>query len=240
MDNEKIIRKVKRLLALAKENKSDEEGQSAFMLAQRLMLENDIDAAEIGDNEDVSDFITENNVTIYKRLFWWEKRLARIIADNFRVKMFYDMKEDSGEITKSAITFYGLDKDLVLAKEMYLLAYEALLFHSKFYVNSYYENSEEKRSRYLTESLKSSYIRGFLKGIERKFEEQISVLRNEFEILVLTPQIVIDAYKIRSEGFTKHKFKIPAVKEDGAYDNGYKKGNSIDFTKSMISENVES
>ncbi|EAD1619670.1 DUF2786 domain-containing protein, partial [Listeria monocytogenes] len=52
MDNEKIIRKVKRLLALAKENKSDEEGQSAFMLAQRLMLENDIDAAEIGDNED--------------------------------------------------------------------------------------------------------------------------------------------------------------------------------------------
>ncbi|EAD4041587.1 DUF2786 domain-containing protein, partial [Listeria monocytogenes] len=121
MDNEKIIRKVKRLLALAKENKSDEEGQSAFMLAQRLMLENDIDAAEIGDNEDVSDFITENNVTIYKRLFWWEKRLARIIADNFRVKMFYDMKEDSGEITKSAITFYGLDKDLVLAKEMYLL-----------------------------------------------------------------------------------------------------------------------
>ncbi|EEJ0016240.1 DUF2786 domain-containing protein, partial [Listeria innocua] len=73
MDNEKIIRKVKRLLALAKENKSDEEGQSAFMLAQRLMLENDIDAAEIGDNEDVSDFITENNVTIYKRLFWWEK-----------------------------------------------------------------------------------------------------------------------------------------------------------------------
>ncbi|EJT5247915.1 DUF2786 domain-containing protein, partial [Listeria monocytogenes] len=42
MDNEKIIRKVKRLLALAKENKSDEEGQSAFMLAQRLMLENDI------------------------------------------------------------------------------------------------------------------------------------------------------------------------------------------------------
>lgn len=134
MDNEKIIRKVKRLLALAKENKSDEEGQSAFMLAQRLMLENDIDAAEIGDNEDVSDFITENNVTIYKRLFWWEKRLARIIADNFRVKMFYDMKEDSGEITKSAITFYGLDKDLVLAKEMYLLAYEALLFHSKYYL----------------------------------------------------------------------------------------------------------
>ncbi|EAG9603707.1 DUF2786 domain-containing protein, partial [Listeria monocytogenes] len=31
MDNEKIIRKVKRLLALARENKNDEEGQTAFM-----------------------------------------------------------------------------------------------------------------------------------------------------------------------------------------------------------------
>ncbi|MBC2143384.1 DUF2786 domain-containing protein [Listeria innocua] len=239
MDNERIIRKVKRLLALAKENKSDEEGQSAFMLAQRLMLENDINAAEIGDNEDVSDFITENNITIYKRLFWWERKLARIIADNFRVKMFYNRENYSGGIIKSAIMFYGLDKDLVLAKEMYLLAYEAVIFHSKVYIKSYYEDSGEKKNRYLTESLKTSYIRGFLEGIEQKFEEQISVLRNEFEILVLTPQKVIDAYKKRSEGFINYNLKIPAAKEDGAYANGYKKGNSIDFTKSTISENVE-
>lgn len=89
MKNEKIIRKVKRLLALARENKSDEEGQSAFILAQRLMLENNIAESEVSDDEAAIELITENKVTIHKKLFWWERHLADIIADNFRVKLFF-------------------------------------------------------------------------------------------------------------------------------------------------------
>lgn len=36
--NEKIIKRVRDLLRLAKENRDDSEGQSAFILAQRLMI----------------------------------------------------------------------------------------------------------------------------------------------------------------------------------------------------------
>ncbi|MBC1353799.1 DUF2786 domain-containing protein [Listeria innocua] len=237
MKNEKIIRKVKRLLALARENKSDEEGQSAFILAQRLMLENNIAESEVSDDEAAIDIITENEVTIHKKLFWWERNLADIIADNFRVKLFFNEKK-IGATNKDAIVFYGIEKDLELAKEMFYLAYEAIVFHSKHYIACYYKQRNEKRERYLTESLKTSYMRGFLGGMKKKFEEQISVLRDEFEVLVLTPEKVETGFEEYTANFSVFDMKVPSVLEPTAYSDGYEKGNSIDFTKSTISESV--
>ncbi|EPQ8988819.1 DUF2786 domain-containing protein [Listeria monocytogenes] len=237
MNNEKITRKVKRLLALARENKNDEEGQTAFIFAQRLMLENNIKESEISDDETAMELIAENNVTIYKKLFWWERSLANVIADNFRVKLFYKVR-GSGSTKKSAIIFFGLEKDLELAKEMYLLAYEAVVFHSKVYVNDIYKQTNEKRERYFTEQLKTSYTRGFLDGMDAKFREQISILRNEFEVLILTPQKVEDEYKKYSKDFETYNLNIPEPENLQARADGYEKGNSIDFTKSTISESI--
>lgn len=58
---------------------------------------------------------------------------------------------------------------------MYILAYEVILFHSKKFIDNYYlENPEISRSRYMTNSLKVSYINGFLKdwnkGLMNKFQ----------------------------------------------------------------------
>ncbi|QAW06651.1 DUF2786 domain-containing protein (plasmid) [Bacillus subtilis] len=44
--NEAIIKKVKGLLAIANDNKNDEESQSAFLLAQKLMIKHDISVSE--------------------------------------------------------------------------------------------------------------------------------------------------------------------------------------------------
>ncbi|EAE2532706.1 TPA_asm: hypothetical protein GEH29_02175 [Listeria monocytogenes] len=236
MENEKIIRKVKRLLALARENKSDEEGQSAFMLAQRLMLQNNISENELKETEATSDLITESSVTIHKRLFWWEKELGDIIARNFRVKMFFKVKMVN-DIRKKSITFFGIDKDLELAKEMFLLAYETVLFHSRIFIDKCYRTSGDKRTRYVTESIKASYIKGFLEGINDKFEKQISILRNEYEVLVLVPEEVTKKYQERSKKFGKIANNIPDVKVVGAYADGYNDGKSIDFTKRTISGN---
>lgn len=38
MSNEKLIEKIKNLIQLANDNPSDEEGQTALLLAQKLML----------------------------------------------------------------------------------------------------------------------------------------------------------------------------------------------------------
>lgn len=71
-----------------------------------------------------------------------------------------------------------------------------------------------------------------------KFREQISILRNEFEVLILMPQKVEDEFKKYSEGFGTYDLNIPEIESLHACAAGFEQGNSIDFTKSTISENV--
>ncbi|HAP3793174.1 TPA: DUF2786 domain-containing protein, partial [Enterococcus faecalis] len=47
MDNKKIIKKIKGLLAISRDQKNDEESQSAFILAQKLMIQYNIDKNEV-------------------------------------------------------------------------------------------------------------------------------------------------------------------------------------------------
>lgn len=46
-NNKKIIKKVRGLLVIARDNKADEESQCAFMLAQKLMIQYDLEAHNV-------------------------------------------------------------------------------------------------------------------------------------------------------------------------------------------------
>lgn len=115
--NKKIIKKIKGLLAISRDQKNDEESQSAFLLAQKLMLQYSIDKFEVEDYELSSemDTIDEESVTIFKKLYWWERILASIISENFRVKN-YLKNGFSGKQKKRKIVFYGHGRDLELSK----------------------------------------------------------------------------------------------------------------------------
>ncbi len=236
MDNKKIIKNIKGLLAISRDQKNDEESQSAFVLAQKLMIQYNIDKNEVEELsiDSENDVIGEESVTIYKRLYWWERQLAFIISKNFRVKNFLNNKY-SGRQKKRRIVFYGFGRDLELAKEMYILAYEVILFHSKKFIDNYYlENAKVSRSRYMTNSLKASYINGFLEGLEQRFDEQVSALREVYEVLVLVPEEVESSYKDYSENFGKSTLSKPNSNIHEAYWDGYVTGKEIDFTKSTI------
>lgn len=240
-NNKKIIKKVKGLLAIAKDERNDEESQSAFILAQKLMIQYEIDKHEVEDCELTSelDEINQESVTIYKRLFWWERSLAIIIAENFRVKNFLSSKY-MGKQSKRKIVFYGFGRDLELAKEMYILAYDVILYHSKNFIDEYYDSHWESRSRYMTESIKSSYIRGFLSGLSERFDEQIATLRQSFEVLVLVPEEVEKSYEVMSKDWGEPlSFDPPQVEVTQAYQQGFNDGKKIDFTKSTISGGFE-
>lgn len=231
MDNKKIIKKIKGLLAISRDQKNDEESQSAFILAQKLMIQYNIDKNEVEELsvDSENDVIGEESVTIYKRLYWWERQLACIISEDFLNNKYL------GRQKKRRIVFYGFGRDLELAKEMYILAYEVILFHSKKFIDNYYlENPEISRSRYMTNSLKVSYINGFLEGLEQRFNEQVSALREVYEVLVLVPEEVESSYKDYSENFGKSIFSKPNSNIHEAYWDGYVTGKEIDFTKSTI------
>lgn len=230
-----IVKKVKGLLAISKDKKNDEESQSAFILAQKLMIQYSINKYDVEDFELSKEPIGEDNVTIYKKIFWWERYLSDIIAKNFKVKLYTSSKLFKGNRNrKTKIVFYGLKKDLELAKEMYLLAYEVLLFHSREYINTFYKESESKRDRYITESIKSNYIRGFLEGLEGRFEEQVATLRKSYEVLVLIPKKVEDSFSEYSADFGKTIFSQPKITIEQVYIDGKNQAKEIDFTKSSI------
>lgn len=238
--NESIIKKIKGLLAIANDHKSDEESQSAFVLAQKLMIKHNISMAAI---EDVShkNNIQKEQVTVYKKLFWWEKKLASIIANNFRVKSYLNMQKVNGGQRKTAVMFFGFDGDVELAKEMYILAYDALKVYSERFSEEFYKANGYYRERSLTFKIKDSYIRGFLEGMGAKFKEQVSSMQQEYGVmvLVLVPKEVEEGFAEFKNSFERSTpFKIPPIEEIVAYRKGYSEGNEIDYTKSTIDDTI--
>lgn len=238
-DNGKIIKKIRGLLAIAKDEKNDEESQSAFILAQKLMIQYEIDSSEVGDFIPQDEDVDEEFVTVYKKLFWWERELAIIVAKNFRVKNFIKSKRQGGERVKRRIVFLGFGRDLELAKEMYILAYDALLYHSKQFVEDYYSDFWGYRDSYTTNSLKQSYIRGFLEGLVKRFDEQIAVLRESYEMLVLIPEEVEKVYSNMFKNSKPLAYTKPQAEVAEAYQKGFEDGNKMDFTKSTLSDGSE-
>ncbi|GLI90623.1 DUF2786 domain-containing protein [Bacillus subtilis] len=238
--NEAIIKKVKGLLAIANDNKNDEESQSAFLLAQKLMIKHDISVSEVENRNEKADIIN-GQATAYKRLYWWETRLAGIIASNFRVQHYYNNRVLKGEKRrKSCVIFFGFENDVQLAKEMFVLAYDAILLYAERYVDQYYEKNQiTNRFNNLTRSIKNSYMKGFLDGLQDKFKEQLSQLKAEHGLMVIKPYEVEKAYEELSKTFGKpRKINIPNISDMIAYQEGHKDGNSIDYTKSTIDDEI--
>lgn len=242
MENEidKIVKKVMGLLAIAEDSNNDEEGQSAFMLAQKLMIKYKIDQAQIDSGKPVEAKVESARTTALKKILWWEKALGALIAENFRVKMYFETQSGGRGGTKRAIVFYGLEEDLKLAKEMYVIAYDALKHYANKYVDNFYKERQEDfdgvRIRAITTKLKDSYMLGFIDGLTVKFNEQRAQLTKEFALMVLTPKVVQDGYDnmfkdSKSKGVATNR---PKDKYDWTYEDGYKDGATIDFTKSTI------
>jgi len=238
--NESIIKKIKGLLAIADDSKNDEESQSAFVLAQKLMMKHDIQQSEVDTSDDRQE-ITEGQATTYKKLFWWERRLARIISENFKVRYYYNNKILYGEShTKRSITFFGFKSDVLLSKEMYILAYDAIKKYCERYVEEYYTNNYyEERSKAKTTEIKNSYMSGFLYGLEEKFNQQVEQMKQEYGLMVITPHEVSKAYEEMGISSTMKPAKMPTITEIQAYQKGYTEGEKIDYLKNTIDDDVE-
>lgn len=225
--NEDIIRKVKGLLRRSEEL-NDDEGQSAFLLAQRMMLKNGIRKSDV-ELEDITNEIGSSAVTNFKKLMWWEKRLAGVIAKNFRVKMYYTDKK-TNTFTYRQIMFYGFGNDVELANNMWVLANEALEYWTKQYMNTVVA---DVRHAYSVE--RRSYKAGFIDGLSEKFNSQIADLKGKHELIELMPKEVEKQYQEFSKDFGVLATPTITINEL-SYSHGKQDGLKIDLTKSTIDQ----
>lgn len=234
--NEKIIRKIQRLLKIAEDERNDEECHAAFLLAQKLMIEYQISQAEINIETTDKETILEKETQDFKKSFWWEKKIAAIIGTNFRVKYFLRSRG-----RKSTIVFYGYQNDVFLAEEMYVLACDALQVHAQQFIQDYYSARYYylNRDRTLTNELKNDYMNGFLEGLSQKFKEQYVILSQKYELMCLVPTEIEDAFKQKMTNCKVAHCSLPDLIHEAAFKEGYQQGFEIDFTKRTLPEGSE-
>ncbi|MCW6660532.1 DUF2786 domain-containing protein [Aerococcaceae bacterium NML191292] len=228
-EQNKIIEKLRRLLALANDAPDDEEGQNAFLMAQRLMIKHKVERSMISEENPEEINIQQRPVTAHKRLYWWERRLGEIISENFRCIMFYNSKKNGRQFQRR-IVFYGAEEDLKLAEEMFVLCYE----YTRHRVKKFMKEKPQWLSISVRNSMRSDYLQGFLAGLRQRFEEQVSILTKEYSLVVLRPKEVTESYKELSADWDALSYTTPDISSGRIYFQGVEEGKEIDLTRSTV------
>lgn len=109
---EELINKIKGLLNIANDKKSDEESKSALLLAQRLMSKYDIEEKEVHEQSNNGMFGLE--VYHFKRENRSVNRLASVISKNFGVLKVMNVENDG-----KSYAFIGNQVDVELAEMVF-------------------------------------------------------------------------------------------------------------------------
>lgn len=196
-----IINKIKKLLALAGNNPSEQEAQAAYAKAQALMAQYSIELSEESGEEVeiVAMPCKHSNNEGYRKL------LAVVIADNFRVKAF---------MSGNTVMFFGAKMDVEIAVEVFNHAYR--FSHNR---GLKLERNARNEGR-TTKGVANSYWSGFIAGLKAILDEQCKAL------MLITPKEVEDAWEEKVKGMKKGSGgqRFTNGVNYGAYMQGYEEG----------------
>lgn len=198
--SDKIILKVQNLLELAYDAPNDEEGQSALLMAQKLMVKHNLamsDIQKIHKNN-----IGETVAASEYRMVWWKEKLAGILGANFRCKVIRQRKVDEG-ITK--MIFFGYDSDAEFCTKVY----EGAVLYLEYRLKRLFPAITKARWK----DYKKSYLFGFLIGLNERFEKQTQS-SEEFALMVQVPAEVLEEQYKRMGKLNERSTKIPIQKVD--------------------------
>lgn len=173
MVESKIISKVEKLLSLAGNNPSQEEAQSAMLMAQKLMAEYNLDISQFQDKatekkEAVTEYIKGYHNT------QWAIILAKIICDNFRCNLL--------KAPGYGLVFIGLKDDVAICKAVFTFAAQTL-------DNNMRKLRRQYRKKGLpTDGISGDYSSGFLAGLRDKYQEQVK--ENNWGLILVKDSLV--------------------------------------------------
>lgn len=154
--NDKLIERLKKLLALAGNNPSQEEANAAMAKAQAVALEHGIDLALLGESQAESESeIIRDEMEFGQRLPTVNNYVCNILINFFNVKIISSGSRNNGR----RLIFVGKQADTNTAKYVYNWLAETMVrcWHS------YYHNNAGVQL-----ASKQSYLLGFYRGLESK------------------------------------------------------------------------
>lgn len=225
--DEKIVGKIKKLLALSQSD-NDHESHAALAMAQKLMAEYKISEKDVADTKK-RECVTKKTAYYFttggKSTYITD--LADIIANNFCCINFFRYNRGS---KKKFICFMGLDGDVDLCEEAMNVALNAI---TSGYNKVWKSLQEEYEMSYIPTSIwnpaKKGYIEGYLKGLSDVFEEQKKE-HQEWGLVLVVPKEAED-FAASLKGFDVHKGYTPM--NYSYYDEGYQEGRRFNMNKKI-------
>ena len=221
---ERIIEKIRKCLALANNNPSEEEAKAAALQAQKLLAKYNISMADVTELEqeveEIVEVATWFNEIVKGVARAWKYELADIVARNFRCKHFF--------YGKRAVVFYGHKTDAEAASEVYkyLFSMGDRLANRVTYrvLREYHKRGESAQ----ISGIYNSWVKGFLKGLKEGFDKQCTAL------MIVVPEDVKEAYAEKSKTF---KHASLGMKNTGfnseAYNDGFTTGKGAMAQRSL-------
>lgn len=201
---EKMIEKIKKTLALAQNNPSENEALAAALQAHKLMAKYNIHEEEVSLEE-----IKNEIDSVYSHqkhgchLMAWRKQLGAVVAEAFRCKSYIHGQD---------VVFRGYKDDAQLALDVYLMLYTV---GDKLGSKAYKEQIEETGSG---KGAYNSMTIGFLYGVRDALNEQCTAL------LVVTPKEVQEEWEEFSADFKRTRQRANHNIDGDLYRKGYSEG----------------
>lgn len=175
---EKIIKRIEKLLALAGNNPNEKEAEAALLKAQKLMADYGIEQSQL-----MGEKITYTTAFSKVPAHRLSNALAHVIAESFSCKVILCYKSYTD--TKRVICFFGRTEFAEAAKSAFEFARKVMVQGGNSATREAGLNPGEKGASLYY----NSYCLGFISGIKTKTDEQCKALA------IVVPQDVEDNFK---------------------------------------------
>lgn len=203
---ESVLQKVRGLLALSGNNPSQAEAQAAALKAQELIAKYNLTLTEV--EKETQEIVTSEYKTGVDKS--WKYGLARAVADNFRVMIYW--------VDRRVAVFYGYKQDTMIAVQVFEYLFKTGERGARAACRKAYKENGTETGVYF------SYTRGFTAGVKAALDAQSTAL------MVITPKEVKTSYEAYAAENLKQLPQMRNGSEKGtsraAYNDGFRDGKS--------------
>ncbi len=225
MTREEVLIKIQKMLRLAtNKGATENEAYVAMQQAQKLAIQYGLSLGAVSLEEDKpkEEKIVKEYIMNFTYSNLYNNKLIRIVARNFRCEVLVN---HGNKVVRGV--FVGAETDVAIAKEVVVSAYKFM------------ENQAKKHSvgnAWLSKKYMNSYRLGFLDGLESKYKDNLSKLKEEYPetikqdleygLVVVKPESLAEYMEPYNK---KPSYKSSAQRNDAgrgtmAYSSGYADG----------------
>lgn len=183
-ERDKLLARVRRLLALAHRSPYAAEAHAALLKAQELMVRHGLAAADLEEKPNDREVAHTDAFAGGQRTHWrgW---LAAVVAENFRCTAYWAHLPNR----RYTLRFIGLVYDAHLAREVYKAAAATAEKQSRAYVQA--RQAARALSRREANLIRNAFLGGWIVGLRDKFREQVEA--NAWALVLVQPPEVREA-----------------------------------------------